>query len=185
GRGGGGVQDRVAQPPVVRGALPGGGDRGRGDHPRHPGHGGAAGGQPELAAVRRPGRAPAAAAAGGGGGRDRALRQLRRGGRRRGGGGVRSLLCRQPAGQRPHRRVHAGGAAPQRPGRAAGRPGRADGGQGGPGRARAGPAARITRFGRGRDQLRGGRGRGQGRDGHGGRPGRGAAARAVDGGLGG
>src|SRR5919107_1860387 len=61
-RGGGGVQDRVPQPPVVRGAVPGGGARGRGDHPRHPGHGGAAGGQPQLAAVRRTGRAATAAA---------------------------------------------------------------------------------------------------------------------------
>ena len=49
------LQDRVAQPPVLRGAVPGRGDRGGRDRPRHPGHGRPAGGGDGLAAVR-PGR---------------------------------------------------------------------------------------------------------------------------------
>ena len=54
---GGHVQGRVAQPPVLRGALPGRGDRGRRDRARHHGDGRPAGRGGRPAAVR-PGRRP-------------------------------------------------------------------------------------------------------------------------------
>ena len=103
----GDVQDRVAQPPVVRGAVPGRGHRRRRHRPRHPRHGRTPGRGHGLAAVR-PGRRrrhrPGAAR---GGRRDLLLRQLPGPAQHRRGGRLRPELRRQPAGQRALRRGHA------------------------------------------------------------------------------
>ena len=88
------VQDRVAQPPVLCGAIPGRGDRSRRHRPRHPGHGRAAGRGDGRAAVRargRPGYAPGTA---GCGRRHLLLRQLPRPAQHRRRAGVRPVLPR-------------------------------------------------------------------------------------------
>ena len=107
------VQGRVAQPPVVRRALPGRRDRRRRHRPRHPGHGRPAGRGDGPAAVRparRRGHAPGAA---GDRRRRRGLRQLPRPPQHRRRGGLRPDLPRQPAGQRAlRRRAAARGPAP-------------------------------------------------------------------------
>ena len=110
------VQGRVAQPPVVRRALPGRRDRGRRHRPRHPRDGRPAGrgdGPAALRAARRR-RHPARAA------RDRRrrrrLRQLPRPAQHRRRGGLRRDVPRQPAGQRALRRRHAPRAAAPRQG---------------------------------------------------------------------
>ena len=99
-RPGGGLQDRVAQPPVVHRAVPGRGDRRRRHHPRHLHHGRAADRAAELAALRRARRARHAPSARRRGRRHRRLRQQHRhsDGRRR--DRVRAVVRRQPAGQR-------------------------------------------------------------------------------------
>ncbi len=98
----GGVQDGVAQPPLVHRALPGRGD-GRGRHPpRRLHHGRAPHRQPRLAALRPP-RSPAhAGAAPGRGRRRRRLRQLHRRAHR----GRRALLRPGLRRQRPRQRLH-------------------------------------------------------------------------------
>ena len=105
------VQDRVAQPSVVRRALPGRRDRRRRHRPRHPRHGRPAGRRDGPAALRpaRLRRHPPGAARDRGGGRR--LRQLPRPAQHRWRGGLRRQLPRQPARQRPVRR----GAAPRGP----------------------------------------------------------------------
>ena len=95
-----GLQDRIAQSPVVHRAVPRRGDRRRRHHPRHLHDGRAADRAAQLAAVRRPRRARHDAAARRRRRRHRRLRQQHRhpDGRRR--DRVRRGVRGQPAGQR-------------------------------------------------------------------------------------
>ena len=97
------VQDRVAQPPVLRRALPGRGHRGRRHRARHHGDGGAAGRRRRSAALRPGRRARHAARAARRGRGHQRLRQLAGPAQHRRRGGLRRLLRGQPAGQRPVR----------------------------------------------------------------------------------
>ena len=153
GRGGhrpglrGHLQDRVAQPPVLRGAVPGRGHRGGRDRPRHPGHGRPAGGGHGRAAVRPGRRARHRPGAARRGRRHLLLRQLPRPAQHRRRAGLRSLLRGQPAGERPVRGGHAarGPAARGRPRR---------GQQGHPVRRRDRPGRHRRRLGAGQRLVR-------------------------------
>ena len=110
------VQDRVAQPPVVRRALPGRGDRRRRHRPRHPRDGRPAGrgdGPAALRPARRRRHPPRAARDRG---RRRRLRQLPRPAQHRRRGRLRRDVRRQPAGQRALRRRAAARGPPPRQG---------------------------------------------------------------------
>ena len=110
------LQDRVAQPPVVRRALPGCGHRRRRHRPRHPGDGRAPGrgdGPAALRAAGQPRHPPGAARDRGG---RRRLRQLPRAPEHRRRGGLRRVVRRQPAGQRAVRGRDAARADPPRQG---------------------------------------------------------------------
>ena len=105
------VQDRIAQPPERRRAVPGRGDRRRWDPARHLHDGRPTDRGPRCAALRRPGRRADAPPGRRRRARRRRLRQLRRrpDGRRR--ARLRPELPGQPAGQRDGHRP-ARGAAP-------------------------------------------------------------------------
>ena len=110
------VQGRVAQPPVVRRALPGRRDRRRRHRPRHPRDGrppGRGDGPAALRPARRRRHPPRAARDRG---RRRRLRQLPRPAQHRRRGGLRRDLRRQPAGQRALRRRAAPRGPPPRQG---------------------------------------------------------------------
>ena len=98
------LQDRVAQPPVLRRAVPGCGHRRRRHRARHPDHGRTAGRGDGLAAVRACRRPRHRAGAARRGGRHRRLRQLPGPAEHRRRGGLRPVLLGQPAGQRAVRR---------------------------------------------------------------------------------
>ena len=118
------LQGRVAQPPVVRRALPGRRDRRRRHRPRHPRDGRPAGrgdGPAALRPARRPRHPPGAARDRG---RRRRLRQLPRPAQHRRRGRLRRDLPRQPAGQRAVRRRAAPRGPPPRQGVRRRQPGR-------------------------------------------------------------
>ena len=95
-----GLQDREPQPPLRRGALPGGRHRGGGHPAGHLHDGGPADRPAQRPALRSAGGGAQRGPDGGGGGRHRPLRQLRGGAHRGRRGGLRPQLRRQSAGQR-------------------------------------------------------------------------------------